>query len=77
MLDYLVELSPKFKLLKNPVARKTVGNIATLSQAAAIGGIPVDTLLNSIAGKIRETTGKTISISIRDTTVDCIEDHEA
>jgi DUF438 domain-containing protein len=77
MLDYLVELSPKFKLLKNPVARKTVGNIATLSQAAAIGGIAVYTLVNRITDKIKEKTGETISVSLNETTVDSIEDHNA
>lgn len=77
MLDYLVELSPKFKLLKNPVARKTVGNIATLSQAAAIGGMSVDTLVNSIAGKIRETTAETVTTAVGEAAVENIKDHDA
>ena len=38
MLDFLARVTPKFKLLKNPIARKTVGNVATLSKAASIGG---------------------------------------
>lgn len=70
MLDFLVELSPKFKLLKNPVAIKTFGNIATLSQAASIGGV-------AIADKIKKTTSETISISLGDTTVESLDDHEA
>lgn len=77
MLDYLVELSPKFKLLKNPVAKKTVGNIATLAQVAVIGGIKVDTLAHKIADKIRETTDETITVAVGDAAVAGIEDHDA
>lgn len=42
----LIEQSPQFKKLKNPVLRKTVARIVTLQQAAATGGIPVDQLVN-------------------------------
>jgi len=42
----LLELSPAFKKLKNPVLRKTVGKVATLQQAAALGNISVTEVIN-------------------------------
>jgi len=77
MLDYLVDLSPRFKLLKNPVARKTVGNIATLSQAAIIGGINIDRLAKDISDKIRENTGEIVPVVLDNTTADSIVDLDA
>ena len=44
LVDFLITLSPKFKNLTNPVLRKTVGKIATLEKAAAIGGLDADEL---------------------------------
>ena len=57
LMEYLVSRSPKFKLLESAVMRKTVGKVATVAQAAAIGGIDPSTLLNDIAGEIRKRTG--------------------
>jgi len=44
----LLELSPAFKKLKNPVLRKTVGKVATLQQAASLGNIPVTEIVNTL-----------------------------
>lgn len=44
----LLELSPKFGHLKNPVLRRTVARIATLQQAAQIAGISVELLVNTL-----------------------------
>ncbi len=60
--DFLVSLSPKFGLLKNPVARKTIGKVATISQAASIGGMPVSELIEKIAEEIKKRTGETVMI---------------
>ena len=48
----LLELSPAFKKLKNPVLRKTVGKVATLQQAAALGNISVTGLVNTLRSKV-------------------------
>lgn len=51
--DVLLSLSPSFAKLKNPVLRKTVGRIASLRQAAEIGGINIGemvTMLRKAAG---------------------------
>jgi hypothetical protein len=41
----LVALVPAFGKLKNPILRKTVASVATLEQAARVGGIPLPDLL--------------------------------
>ena len=44
----LLEISPVFAKLKNPVLRRTVAKIATLQQAAVIGNMPVEDLVNRL-----------------------------
>ena len=46
--DVLIEYAPAFKKLKNPVLRKTVARIATLQQAAAVGNVKVEDLINCL-----------------------------
>lgn len=43
--DVLIQQAPAFKALKNPVLRRTVAKVATLSQAARVGGVPVRRLI--------------------------------
>lgn len=57
LVDFLQEVSPKFSMLKNPMLRKTVAKAAGLSQAAAIGGVPLEDLIRRISEKIRKETG--------------------
>lgn len=63
LMDYLASRSPKFKLLESAVMRKTVGKVATLAQAAAIGGIDAGRLLSDIAAEIRKKTGTDVAVS--------------
>ena len=58
--DVLVAVAPPFKKLKNPVLRKTITKITTLSQASVIGGIKVEELIN----KLRLEVGQTATDSI-------------
>jgi hypothetical protein len=44
----LMELAPAFKKLQNPVLRKTVGKVATLQQAAALGKISLSEIINTL-----------------------------
>ncbi len=44
----LLELAPQFKQLRNPVLRKTVGRVASLSQAAAIGKVSLTEMINTL-----------------------------
>jgi hypothetical protein len=41
----LIEMAPAFAKLRNPVVRRTVAKIATLEQAAKIGGINLQTMI--------------------------------
>jgi hypothetical protein len=50
----LIDLAPAFEKLRNPVVRRTVAKVATLEQAAKIGGVSLRTLI----GKLRECTGQ-------------------
>lgn len=60
LVDFFVSLSSKYKLLKNPIARNTVGKVVALSQVAAIGGIPVNELIEKITLEIKKRTGVTV-----------------
>lgn len=46
--EVLIQYAPAFKNLKNPVLRRTVAKIATLQQAAAIGNVKVEELVNRL-----------------------------
>lgn len=46
----LIDLAPAFKKLQNPILRKTVARVTTIRQAAAIGKLPVDTVVNKLRG---------------------------
>jgi uncharacterized protein len=60
LLDFLAGLTPAFAKLRNPILRKTVGKLATLEQAAAMGDVPLPTLLDAIAAEILRATGQTV-----------------
>jgi hypothetical protein len=49
----LIELSPHFRALKNPVLRRTVAKVATLRQVSQVSGVPLATLI----GRLREGAG--------------------
>lgn len=53
--NYLIQLSPVYQKLKNPVLRKTVAKIATLEQVARVSGMPVETLLEKISSFLKIT----------------------
>ena len=44
--DVLIEYVPAFKKLKNPILRNTVAKIASLQQAAAVGNVKVEDMIN-------------------------------
>jgi len=68
--DFLIKLNPEFKMLDNPIMRKTVGRLASLGKVAMIGGMDVKKLLDDIAGKIKKETGVAVSISYSEEGVD-------
>lgn len=46
--DVLIELTPRFKALRNPVLRRTVAKVTSLEQAARVGGIQVSDLVRAL-----------------------------
>lgn len=44
----LIGLAPPFKKLRNPLLRKGIAKVASLKQAAAVGGVPVIDLINKL-----------------------------
>ena len=61
--DKLIEISPIFEKLKNPILRKTVTKVATLKQAATIGNVQIGDLIN----QLREAAGLT-SMNVKNDT---------
>ena len=53
----LLEMSPAFSKLKNPILRNTIGKVASLQQAAAIGGLKIDEMVN----RLRHAAGQSDS----------------
>jgi len=56
--DFLAAQSPKFEMLRNRMARATIGRVATLRTAASIANLDVNALLQSLAAEIERRTGK-------------------
>lgn len=44
----LLEISPHFQALKNPVLRRTVARVATLRQVSKVSGVPLGTLIERL-----------------------------
>jgi hypothetical protein len=49
--DTLIAAAPEFKKLKNPVLRKTIARITNIGQAATVGGLNVEELVNMLREK--------------------------
>ena len=52
--ETLIRAAPQFRKLKNPLLRKTIAHVTSLSQAAMIGGVKVEELINTF----REAVGQ-------------------
>lgn len=50
--EIVIEYAPAFEKLKNPMLRRTVAKIATLQQAAAIGNVSVEDLINRLRSEV-------------------------
>ncbi|NPA50811.1 MAG: DUF1858 domain-containing protein [Epsilonproteobacteria bacterium] len=46
--DVLISINPKFKKLNNPILRRTLAKVATIKQAAIIGGMDPKELLDKL-----------------------------
>lgn len=57
--DVLVAMAPAFAKLRNPVLRRTVARVATLEQAARVGGVGVKDLVTRLRREAALHTGDT------------------
>src|SRR5450830_2046949 len=57
LLEYLAAYHPEFGKLTNPVLRRTMGRMATLDKAAQLADLPLNQLMNDVAGEIQAKTG--------------------
>ena len=65
--DFFIRKSPRFKHLKNPMMRKTIGKVATLKQVAEMGNLDLDELLDEIQNEIRDAGDETgLKLSVED-----------
>lgn len=55
--EVLINYVPEFEKIKNPVLRRTVGKIASLQQAAKIGGVNVAELVNHLRCAVGQHEG--------------------
>lgn len=62
LLEYLVKQSPKFSKLENPFLRKTVAAVASVSKAAALGGLDPDDFLSGIAVEIFKKSNDSVTL---------------
>lgn len=54
----LIEIAPVFAKLKNPVLRRTMTKVTSLKQAALVGNVPLNHLINKLrkeVGQYKET----------------------
>ncbi len=56
MKETLIKINPKFKKLNNPILRRTLARVATVKQAAFVGGMDPVELLN----ELRKAVGQDI-----------------
>jgi hypothetical protein len=63
LLEVLIEASPAFAKLKNPLLRRTMSRLVTLAQAAQIGGLEPGALLERLNQALGlEATGEEASV---------------
>ena len=53
--ELLIQMSPAFVKLRNPILRRSVARVTTLRQAAAVGKLPVDELVNELRAAVGQT----------------------
>ena len=52
LLEVLINLSPRYKKLTNPILRRTITRVASLRQASYLGGFTPEFLVNSLRAEV-------------------------
>ena len=66
MKDILININPKFKKLNNPILRRTLAKVATVKQAAFVGGMEPQELLNALRKAVGQSEIKTIKEEVKE-----------
>jgi len=53
--EVLIAQAPAFTKLRNPVLRRTIAKVTTLNQAATVGGLRVEELVNALRKEIGQS----------------------
>ena len=53
--EVLIAQAPQFTKLRNPLLRKTIAKVTTLNQAATVGGLKVEDLVNALRKEAGQT----------------------
>jgi uncharacterized protein len=64
LLEFFLNRSQKFQMLKSSVMRRTVGKVAPLSHIAERGDIDLDQLLKEIAAAVKAETGDELLVHL-------------
>ncbi len=54
--DVLIAMAPPFKKLKNPILRGSVAKVASLRQAAMVGRLPVEDMVNQLRAAVGQAS---------------------
>lgn len=73
--ETLVTMAPAFAKLRNPVLRRTVAQVATLEQAARVGGVPVKELVTRLRNAARLPAGASPDAATDAVGVAAADDH--
>jgi len=61
MKETLIDINPKFEKLNNPVLRRTLAKVAGVRQAAIVGGMEPQELLNRLRAAVGQQTLEKVS----------------
>lgn len=50
--EFIITLSPRYKKLKNPILRRTIARVASLRQAAMLGGFAPEVFVNLLRERV-------------------------
>jgi len=66
LFDTLIQISPKLKMLQNPVLKRTIGKRATLTDVSKISKVPLNRLFVLLSESISKNTNETVVIDKED-----------
>lgn len=50
--EILIDMAPQFRKLQNPVLRKTIARVTSLQQAAMVGKVPLQQMINTLRNAV-------------------------